>query len=142
MAGRDSYYAVLQRESRRQNNKSVLRSAFGERQWGPGRVNSFSPAASEVLPASTFRNHEGLLVRGTVQMTLSPEEENLLSREIEFLQDHVVIACFVNGVLPTATEFAWLTELRRLAAPGQVLFQRPAGNGFSYIRINGAGTTR
>jgi hypothetical protein len=150
MAGRDSYRAVLQRDGRSagsgaretQDFMSVLRSAFGERQWGPGQINPFAATAGEALPAGAFRNHAGLLICGAVQMSLSPKEEDLLGREIEFLQEHVVIASFVNGDLLSATEFAWLTELRRLAAPGQVLFQRPAGNGFSYIRTDGLDTTR
>jgi hypothetical protein len=137
MACRDSYRLALLSDASLaggpQHMLTTLRSAFGGCQWGPNHINPFTPTTGETLPAGSFRNHEGLLIRRAIQMTLSTEEEDLLGREITFLQDHVVIACFVDGVLPTATEFAWLMELHRLAAPGQVLFQRPASNGFLYI---------
>jgi hypothetical protein len=73
---------------------------------------------------------------------LSGADEEVLASEVEFLQQHVVITCFVEGNLPTAAEFGWLTNLRRAMALGQILFHRPAGSGFFYIRTDGAATTQ
>jgi hypothetical protein len=121
---------------------SILCLAFDSRRWGHGIINPFTTSPGEVLPLGFFRNYDGLSVCGEVPLSLSEVEGEALAQEVEFLQQHVVITCFAEGILSPAAEFGWIAELRGRVAPGQILFHRPAGCGVFYMRTDGAATTQ
>jgi hypothetical protein len=74
-------------------------------------------------------------------LVFSAPQLEILGKEIEFLQNHVVIVCFSQGELLPAAEFSWVIELRRMAASGRILFHHPVGGGFLYLRTDRAETT-
>jgi hypothetical protein len=121
---------------------SILHLAFDFHWWGHGVINPFASSPGEVLLLGFFRNYEGLLICDEGPLTLSGAKGDVLAREVEFLQQHVVISYFAEGNLSPAVEFRWLANLRRKVAPSQVLFHRPAGSGFFYIWIDWAATTQ
>lgn len=89
-----------------------------------------------------FHNHTGVLIRGEIPLQFSPIESDLLAREIEFLQNHVVIGYFAEGILRGAEEISWILDLRQLVVPSQILFYHHVWNGFFYIRTDCTATTQ
>lgn len=120
---------------------AILRTALDRAHFDCGPVHPFYRKVGESLPRGTFRNYQGLLVRGTVSFTLDTEAHGTVAQEIPFLYEHVVLACLVEGNLHGPATDAWWESLREIAAPRQVNFHRRVGHHFAYVRTDGQPTT-
>lgn len=149
-AWRTSYREILTRPANQGQEQgatvqdpglSILRTALDLAHFDRGPVHPFQRDARESLPRGTFRNHQGLLVRGTASFTLDVDSQATVAQEIPFLSAHVVLACVVEGDIQGVSTDSWWESLRELAAPGKVNFHRRVGHHFAYVRTDGQPTT-
>lgn len=120
---------------------TILRTALDKAPFDRNTVNPFQRADGESLPCGTFRNHQGILVRGTTSFNLDLESQATVAQDIPFLSEHVVIAYVVDGDLQGLALTAWWDSLSELAAPGQVNFHRRVNPQVVYVRTDGLETT-
>lgn len=120
---------------------SFLRAALATGRFDRGPVDPLRRMDGETLPRGTFRNFQGLLVRGAVSFTLTSEDQNTVATEIPFFEEHVVIACLVEGNFQNSAGNSWWHTLQELAKPGVVNFHRRVGQNFAYVRTDGKDTT-
>ncbi|OAE27665.1 hypothetical protein AXG93_3137s1050 [Marchantia polymorpha subsp. ruderalis] len=145
---RATYKAVLHNGARAlppsdhvSNTLDFLTAALATGNFDTRQVNPLRRHAGELLPQGTFRNYQGILVRGAVSFTLSAADQDTVVREISALGDHVVLACTVKGTLKGVTGEHWWNSLIQLAHPGTVHSYGLVGQSFAYVRTDGAATT-
>jgi hypothetical protein len=61
---------------------------------------------------------------------------HILEREVTFMQDHLVIANFMEGGLEEIQIPEWVQEIQDLIAAGCVDRCAPAGHGFWYVKLD------
>lgn len=118
-----------------------LRQAYASGHFDRGTVSPFQKVEGESLPRGSFRNVDGLLVRGAVSFILNSDDQRTVAQEIPFLEEHVVIAYIVDGALQGDGVNQWWAALREIASPGAIHFHRKVGPRCVYIRTDGKITT-
>ena len=143
---RQSYSEALARPARshagngapaQDSGLTQVRAMLSQAHFDCGPAHPLVPAPNESLPRGTFRNFQGILVRGTIPFTLAAEDQETVAQELPFLTAHVVIACVVEGDLQGQASTAWWASLQQVAAPGAVNFHRRVGLFFTYVRTDG-----
>lgn len=123
------------------NGLDFVRHALAAGFLDKGTVNPFHGDAGDRLDRGSFRNSEGLLVRGATLLTLDTEEQDTVAKEIPFLADHVVLVRLLEGVLSHTGPDSWWVSLGVIAAPGKVHFFQSVSQRYAYVRTDGRVTT-
>lgn len=84
-----------------------LRQLLALPQFHSDTVHPLQRQVGEVLPRGSFKNYDGLLVRGSVSFTFDETAQATIEAEIHLLTERMVIVCIVDGMLQGATPTSW-----------------------------------
>lgn len=99
-------------------------------------LNPFVAAEGELLSLSQHRNWEGLLVQSCKVIPHTAVDSAIFNQKTLHLQEHVVIACFVGGNIEDSAVNIWLDDLGRHISPHLITLDKPAGQGFHYVKFD------